>query len=143
VSDSLRNSRAGSRTIYQRGADVNVLFERRVAVVNTQSQHRSRKKWWILTLASCACAGTIGWPRGRTGAEYSVLRSALEKCRSDGKKFVLCTHFFLTPLGPSDGVLLCSDRFPVPSLHAVVPIFIFSYSSQTPSAKCLDACLDI
>jgi hypothetical protein len=31
ASDSLRNSRAGSRTIYQHGADVNVLFERRVA----------------------------------------------------------------------------------------------------------------
>jgi hypothetical protein len=52
VSDSLRNGRAGSRTIYQHGADVNVLFRRRVAVANTQSQHRSRKKWRIDT-ASC------------------------------------------------------------------------------------------
>jgi hypothetical protein len=39
VSDSLRNSRAGSRTTHQHGTDVNVLFERRVSVVNTQSQH--------------------------------------------------------------------------------------------------------
>jgi hypothetical protein len=75
VSDSLRNSRAGSRTIYQHGADVNVLFERRVAVVNTQSQHRPRKKWWIGTTS---CAGAIGWPHRC---------SALEKYRSDGKKF--------------------------------------------------------
>ena len=65
VSDSLRNSRAGSRTIYQHGADVNVLFERRVAVVNTQSQHRSRKKWRIDTTT---CARAIG---GRTGALIS------------------------------------------------------------------------
>jgi hypothetical protein len=58
------------------GADVNVLFERRVAVVNTQSQHRSRKKWWIDTTS---CAGANVWPHGC---------SALEKYRSDGKKFV-------------------------------------------------------
>jgi hypothetical protein len=75
VSDSLRNSRAGSRTIYQHGADVNLLFERRVAVVTTQSQHRSRKKWWIDTTS---CAGARGWPHGC---------SALEKYRSGGKKF--------------------------------------------------------
>jgi hypothetical protein len=50
VSDSLRNSRAGSRTIYQHGVDVNVLFERRVAVVNTQSQHRSRKNGGLTQL---------------------------------------------------------------------------------------------
>jgi hypothetical protein len=56
-------------------SDVDVLFERRVAVVNTQSQHRSRKKWWIDTTS---CAGAIGWPHGC---------SALEKYRSDGKKF--------------------------------------------------------
>ena len=59
ASDSLRNSRAGSRTIYQHGADVNVLFERRVSVVNTQSQHRSREKRWIDTTP---CAGANGWP---------------------------------------------------------------------------------
>jgi hypothetical protein len=34
-SKPLRNSRADSRTIYQHGADVNVLFERRVAMANT------------------------------------------------------------------------------------------------------------
>ena len=66
MSDSLRNSRAGSRKIYQHGADVNVLFERRVAMVNTQSQHRSRKKWWIDTqLLALEQSG------GRTGALLS------------------------------------------------------------------------
>jgi hypothetical protein len=65
ASDSLRNSRAGSRTIYQHGTDVNVLFERRVAVVDTQSQQCSRNKWWIDTTS---CAGANG---GRTGALLS------------------------------------------------------------------------
>jgi hypothetical protein len=62
VSDSLRNSRADSRTIYQHGTDVNVLFERRVAVVNTQSQHRSRKNLGLRQLLALEQSG------GRTGA---------------------------------------------------------------------------
>jgi hypothetical protein len=43
---------------------------------STQSQHLSRKKWWIDTTS---CAGAIGWPHRC---------SALESYRSDGKKFV-------------------------------------------------------
>jgi hypothetical protein len=65
----------GPRTVYQHGTDVNVLLERRAAVVSTQSQHRSRKKWRI-DIAPCACAGATGWPHRC---------SALEKYRSDGK----------------------------------------------------------
>jgi hypothetical protein len=65
VSDRLRNNRAGSRIIYQHGADVNVLLERRASMVITQLQHRSRKKWWIDTTS---CARAIG---GRTGALLS------------------------------------------------------------------------
>jgi hypothetical protein len=65
VSDSLRNSRAGSRTIYQHGADVNVLFERRVAMVNTQSQHRSEKNGGLTQLFALEQSG------GRTGALLS------------------------------------------------------------------------
>ena len=65
VSDSLRNSRAGSRIIYQHGADVNVLFERRVSMVNTQSQYRSRKKCGLTQLLALEQTG------GRTGALLS------------------------------------------------------------------------
>jgi hypothetical protein len=54
---------------------INVLFARQVEMVKTQSQHRPRKKWWIDTTSF---AGAIGWPHRC---------SALEKYRSDGKKF--------------------------------------------------------
>jgi hypothetical protein len=47
------------------GTDDTVLLERRAAMVSTQSQHRSRKKWWIDTTS---CARAIG---GRTGALLS------------------------------------------------------------------------
>jgi hypothetical protein len=61
-----RPSRAGSRTIYQHGADVNVLLiERRVAVVNTQSQHRSRKNGGLTQLLALEQTG------GRTDALLS------------------------------------------------------------------------
>ena len=65
MSDSLRNSRAGSRTIYQHGADVNVLLERQAAVVSTQSQHRSRKNGGLTQLLALEQSG------GRTGALLS------------------------------------------------------------------------
>jgi hypothetical protein len=61
--------------------DVNVLLERRVAMVNTQSQQRSRKKWWIDTTS---CAGATGWPHRC---------SALEKYRRPGGKKFACTSF--------------------------------------------------
>jgi hypothetical protein len=77
--------------------DVNVLFERRVAMVNTQSQDRSRKKWRIDTAS--ACAGATGWPH----RWY-----ALEKYRSDDKKFV--RTFFLTALALWDGILYTAQR---------------------------------
>jgi hypothetical protein len=64
----ITNSRAGSRTIYQHGADVNVLLERRAAMVSTQSQHRSRKKWWIGTTAQLFALEQSG---GLTGALLS------------------------------------------------------------------------
>jgi hypothetical protein len=67
VSDSLRNSRAGSRTTYHHGADVNVLLGRRAAMVSTQSQHRSRNKWRIDT-TSCA------------RANESVCRKSVGRC---------------------------------------------------------------
>jgi hypothetical protein len=65
VSGSLRNSRADSRIIYQHGTDVNVLIERRIAMENTQSQHRPtvREKNGGLT--------QLRAPGGRTGALLS------------------------------------------------------------------------
>jgi hypothetical protein len=63
VSDSLRNSHAGSRTIYQHGADVNVLFERRVAMVNTQTVRE--KNGGLTQLLALEQSG------GRTGALLS------------------------------------------------------------------------
>jgi hypothetical protein len=66
VSDSLRNSRAESRTICQHGADVNVLFERRVAMANTQSQSTVREKNGGLTQLLA-----LGQSGGRTGALLS------------------------------------------------------------------------
>jgi hypothetical protein len=57
--------RAGSRTIYQHGADVNALFERRVAMANTQSQHRPRKNGGLTQPLALEQSG------GRTGALLS------------------------------------------------------------------------
>jgi hypothetical protein len=101
--------RAGSRTIYQNGTDVNVLFERRVAAVNTQSQHRSRKKWWIdKKLLALEQAG------GRTGAlpskniDQTVKR--LYAFFSDCVRSLGCCNVQRQVL------------FPVSSLHEVVPI---------------------
>jgi hypothetical protein len=84
------------RTIDQHGTGVNVLFERRVALVNTQSQHRSRTnctKWWI-DIDTASCAGALGQSGGRTGALLS------KKYRSGGKKFACAFFLTPTPLGP-------------------------------------------
>jgi hypothetical protein len=60
---------------HQHGTDINVLLERwaTVAVISTQSQHSSRKKWWIDTTS---CAGAIGWPH-RCSALENIDRTAL------------------------------------------------------------------
>jgi hypothetical protein len=105
VRDSLRNGRAGSRTIYQHGTDVNVLFERWVAVVNTQSQHRSRKNGGSTQLLA------LGQSGGRTGALLS---------KNIDRAVKILPAFFLTTGDLWNGILR-SDRFPVSSLHEIVP----------------------
>jgi hypothetical protein len=56
-----------NETGFVKGLDsqANVLLERRAAVVSTQSQRRSRKKWWFDT---APCVRAVG---GRTGALLS------------------------------------------------------------------------
>jgi hypothetical protein len=63
--------------IYQHGTDVNVLFERRAAVANTQSQHRSRKKWWI-TPASGARVTTVVTHNSVRTASMPILRPEIK-----------------------------------------------------------------
>jgi hypothetical protein len=65
----------------QHGTDANVLFERRVAMVNTQSHHRSRKNGGLTQLLALEQSG------GHTGALLS---------KNIGRAVKVCTPFFLT-----------------------------------------------